>query len=408
MAEEKKPKIDLKTRLQKMGAGANIPPTVASSPAIPVPRASVPAPMLTPIPPAVPPPPGLPTPPPPALDPSNPLAAVAKPFTPSAAPSGPAVAAPHKIEVDEGAVHQARSATVKRMLLVTAGVSVVLATIGFFAGRAAEKGSDYDRAKKDIELVKGDVVKAKGDLEKLTQKLVEGKKVLAPRPPPPPAPPPAPKFPDGLSKDLQGIVVDFDGSKLSGKRFTGLKGTTMVQLVEFVTAIEAMKEKKRNLENRLTALQKPLTEELAARQAATEAPIEFAVVFDVSEGASRREALLAPFAKAFQKSKETPNLPDKLKLKRGDREDELPYWATGKAPDKTTSVALPVFPGSFNAVCPNPTKGQYAKLVSDLNGLKDAIKQDDQPEDGVREEKLDLVERANRLITALDSDIKGG
>src|SRR5580692_7165361 len=128
MAEDRKPKIDLKSRLQKMGgpAGAPTPPPPAVSHGGHVGGAmgSVPAPSMPPMRPApgasVPPPsmpphagPGMvrPSGGPPAasLDPNNPLAAVAKPFAASRVPAAhaPAMAQPQRIEVDEIAVKQA-------------------------------------------------------------------------------------------------------------------------------------------------------------------------------------------------------------------------------------------------------------------------------------------------------------
>src|SRR5438045_1996856 len=107
MAEEKKPKIDLKARLGKASGAGTPAPGVAGAPSF----GSRP-------PPAIPPPvvPGSPVGPPspfgpptglgPAIDPSNPLAAVAAPYRP---PQPPQPAAAQRIEVDEAQVQQARS-----------------------------------------------------------------------------------------------------------------------------------------------------------------------------------------------------------------------------------------------------------------------------------------------------------
>src|SRR5690349_7283534 len=121
MAEERKPKIDLKARLGKASGGAAPSPGGAAGGAIPVPqRGSRP-------PPAIPPPvlPGSPVGPPspfgqmegvtPAIDPSNPLAAVAAPYRPAPTPPPPA---PTRIEVDEASVHAARAGGRKQGLVM--------------------------------------------------------------------------------------------------------------------------------------------------------------------------------------------------------------------------------------------------------------------------------------------------
>src|SRR5580693_9374845 len=110
MADDRKPKIDLKSRLQKMGgpAGATPPPPGIGS----TPAQAMPPPMrgggsVAPPPYSVPAPSGIPKPMmqsarAPALDPTNPLAAVVQPFKPSAVASA-AAALPQaqRIEVDE-------------------------------------------------------------------------------------------------------------------------------------------------------------------------------------------------------------------------------------------------------------------------------------------------------------------
>ena len=79
MAEEKKPKIDLKARLGKKDAGATPAPAPAAAPSaggLPPPDVGTPVAPPTPRPtPGLPVPPGIPVGPAPAFDASNPLAA---------------------------------------------------------------------------------------------------------------------------------------------------------------------------------------------------------------------------------------------------------------------------------------------------------------------------------------------
>src|SRR5580698_10533744 len=154
MADDKKPKIDLKSRLQKMGGpGAATPPPPIAGPGMATPG----PPMARPLgpPPSVPPPSGIPRPmissPAPALDPNNPLAAVAQPFKPPAPsrPAPPVMAQPQRIEVDEGAVQQARSGARKQGLVVGLLFAVVLGGLGWVGGGASQQGTDHAKGVHD-------------------------------------------------------------------------------------------------------------------------------------------------------------------------------------------------------------------------------------------------------------------
>src|SRR5258708_7169030 len=104
MAEDRKPKIDLKSRLQKMGGQAGPTPNSPATGSVPVPsRVMSPAPTHS----SVPPPPGMTRSGRPAtIDPGNPLAAVANSFAPATGIA--ALAQPQRIELDETVVSQAR------------------------------------------------------------------------------------------------------------------------------------------------------------------------------------------------------------------------------------------------------------------------------------------------------------
>jgi hypothetical protein len=142
MAEDKKPKIDLKARLGKAAGGPAPPSPTAGIPVPAVPTgaptgggggglASVPT--ASPSGGALPASPGIPVGPPPAfgngpqvaLDSTNPLAGAAAPYR-APAPA-PALPAPQRIEVDELAVLEARKGARKQGLIGGLVVAVVLA-----------------------------------------------------------------------------------------------------------------------------------------------------------------------------------------------------------------------------------------------------------------------------------------
>jgi len=392
MADEKKPKIDLKSRLQKMGGAA---PATGSGPALPAPipvpgRSVAPMPIPPPsLPPGVPAPAVRPSQPAP-LDPSNPLAAaVATNFR--TAPPAPVreAPAPQRIEVDEGAVQDARKGVRRQMLVVMGFAMVVAGVIGYFAGGAGEKSANRARAKADATQLKESVGKAKDSLTQLADKLQAGTDSLRSNPP---------KFPTELSKDLANINVDFDGQQLAGRRFDGFGNKTTQGLVDFVTKVQDVNNRKKLVQSLLTRLQKPISDMLASAGQAP--PIAFVVVIDRQRAGEG--AYLAPLQPPFVPTKEKPNLPDKLTFlnpRSGSGNVELPKWTGGEIKEKD-AYAMPVVPATLERAFPSTEKGQIAQLVSQLVGLRDMIRRDKgaQQPGGLEEDvKADMLELSQTL-----------
>src|ERR1019366_4758236 len=277
MADDKKPKIDLKSRLQRMGGpgAAPPPPAAPSRPSAPpsMPR----GPGLTPVPPpSIPPPSGIPRPmmaphssgsP---LDAGNPLAAVAQPFRQTGAPQ--ALPQTQRIEVDEGAVHAARSSARKQGLVVGILFAVVLGGIGWVAGGASQQGADRTKSANDAHELGTDLTKAKDTLEQMKAKVTEGgKSLVGDR-----------KFPPDLAKSLSGMNVDFSGDKLFGRRFSGVPADTTTGLFDFINRVAALNTKKGLIVALLNKLQKPITEELS--HPAGQLPLTLVAIVDKSTG----------------------------------------------------------------------------------------------------------------------------
>ncbi|MGO9838486.1 MAG: hypothetical protein ACLP1X_30260 [Polyangiaceae bacterium] len=396
MAEERKPKIDLKSRLQKMGgpAGATPPPPATGS--VPAPS-MVPGmnrgPGLTPAPPSsVPPPPGMSRPPgamrPATLDPSNPLAAVAQPFNPSRAPAPQAHAQPQRIEVDEDAVRQARGKAFKGGL--TAGIVVaVMAGVGaWMGGVASSQGAAHSQSVRDAHDLGGDLLKAKDSLTAVQQKVQDGgKSLIGDR-----------KYPADLAKQLSGMVVDFGGDKLFGRRFSGIPSDTTRQLFDFITRVQALNDKKDLIIGLLTKLQKPVTEELS--RPAGQLPISYVVILD--KDTSNMGVFLAPLATPIAPDSKD-GVPNELTFvnPRGSGNVKLPRLQSDKIP-KDGAVAT-IVPNTFEKVCPAATHGQIAQLVSSMNSLIDDIQGQKGQEggDAVTESKAGLAEVAGKLAEQL-------
>src|SRR5271165_323031 len=203
MAEDRKPKIDLKSRLQKMGG-----PTVATPPQQQGPGSVAPPSRLAvSVGPAVPNPASIPVPGggsgrPPPIDPTHALRAAAQPFAPPPAPQ------PQRIEIDEDAAIQARRGGFKGGLAAGIVIAGVLGALGFVGGTATTQGNDRAQGVRDAHDLSNDVIKARDSLAQVKQKLQAGGKTLSVDR----------KFPAGLGKDLSAMNVDFGGDKLFGRR----------------------------------------------------------------------------------------------------------------------------------------------------------------------------------------------
>ncbi len=402
MAEDKKPKIDLKSRLQRMGGpGAATPPPPVAGVPVPVPspsqappapaRPSAPAPVP---PPSIPPPSGIPRPPasvrPANLDPNNPLAAVAGPFKPQAAAPAPAMAQPQRIEVDELAVQQARSGARKQGFIGGAVLAVVVGLVAFFAGGAQQQGADRKKSTQDAHDLAADILKAKTSLDDIKQKLTDGgKSLLGDR-----------KFPADLGKQLSDTVVDFSGDKLFGRRFSGVPADTVRDLMDFITRVQGLNNKKDLVISLLNnpKLKQAITDDLA--RPAGQSPITIVAVVDKDTpgGAGRLATLVKPLAPS-------DSLPKTLLFSNpiGAGNVELPMLADPKIPG--SGAVIPIVPTSFDKVCPSPVKGAETQLVSSMNSLIDDIqgqKGSDSADYGITDSKPGLSESAAKIADSLN------
>jgi hypothetical protein len=405
MADEKKPKIDLKARLGKTAVGGATPPPpgiggIPAPVATPSPTGSgahAPAaiPVPTPTTPkavgGLPVPPGIPVGPPPgfkpaglALDPSNPLAAaVAQPAAP-ARPAAPPQ--PQRIEVDELTVQEARKGARKQGLIAGVVVGVVLGAVGYIFGGAQETNKGRATSVAHAKSLAAEVTKSQEQLKSLAEKLEAGRTTLGQR-----------KFPDTLAKDLGGINIDFDGTKLAGVRFSGFSQETTTGLIEFITGVQATNERKTALAGLLSRLLKPMTEQLASAAANKAPSINFVVLIN-KDGAKNPFAVLAPLQKPIELSASMP-----AEFTATD-----PVTKGNVTAPKLTTLDKPgaayVVPKSIEAACPSETAGQIGQLVSQLTHLINDIR-GEQPVPGgelVVETKPGLMERADRLATNLN------
>jgi hypothetical protein len=404
MADEKKPKIDLKARLGKAAVGGATPPpaVVGGGPApapTPIPAAgssgnamgggAIPTPGVAKPVAGLPVPPGIPVGPPPAfkspglnLDPSNPLAAAVAPTAPPRAAAKPAQ--PQRIEVDELTVQEARKGARKQGLLAGVVFAVVVGAVGYILGGAQETNKGRAQSVAHAKSLAEDVTKSRDQLKSLAEKLEAGRTALGQR-----------KFPETLPHDLGSINVDFDGSKLAGVRFSGFSQETTSGLIEYITGVTNTNDHKNALMGLLTRLQNPMKEQFAAAAANKPPQISWVVLID-KDGARNPFAVLAPLQKPVELN---ANLPAEFTATN-------PLTRGAVTAPKLASLDKPgaayVVPRSMEAACPSETTGQITQLASQLGKLITEIRGEaGSPDTGV-DSKPGLLDRADRLITGLN------
>ncbi len=411
MAEEKKPKIDLKARLGKGAGGATPPPPQAGAGGIPVP--AVPshaaaagggagiAPISSPSGGGgLPVPPGIPVGPPPAfgrmgghapIDPSNPLAAAATPYRAPAPAPPQAPPQPQRIEVDEMAVQEARKGARKQGLVAGLVAAVVLGAIGYIAGGAIETNKGRQKSVGDAKALATDVTKSKDQLKTIGDKVEAGKNSLLKEK----------KFPDALAKELSAINVDFDGVKLAGIRFSGFPQETTSNLIEYITLVQTLNDRKTAIVSLLQRLQKPITEQLASGQ---KTHINYVVLFGKQDPSRNPFALLAPLTKPIEATNASSiQLPAEFAATDPLTRQNItaPKYTTGNL-DKPSAVY--VLPKSIEAACPSETAGSIAQLGSQLSRVLTDIRGETAAPGGdvVTDNKPGLLDRAEKLSTSLN------
>jgi hypothetical protein len=397
MAEEKKPKIDLKARLGKSAGGGAATPPPAGIP-VPAPSSALPAPVPsapgsstalpgTPIGP----PPGYVAPSTPALDPSNPLVAAATPYR---APDPPPPPQPQRIEVDESAVQEAAKGALRKGVLIGAVIAVFVGAIGYVAGMSGETSAGRKKAQADAKSLAGDVVKAKETLDKIAKKLEEGKKALVADK----------KFPDKLAGELGGMNVDFDGSKLAGVRFSGFSTETSSGLIEFITQVQSLNDRKLVIINLLNSLQKPITEGFTQAEKPT---INYVVLLGRQDPSKNYYGILAPLDAPLPITPQNIALPEKFKaidVTGGGAKVEVPKYTGG---DLSKVGALYVAPASISKNFPSEVSGKVAQLVSQLSRVVNDVNGDKADPNMVTETKMGLLERADKLSASLNKVADG-
>ncbi|MDP9000716.1 MAG: hypothetical protein M3O46_11460 [Myxococcota bacterium] len=318
-------------------------------------------------------------------DPRNPLSALAQGgFKPG---GGAGQLQPQRIEVDEGAVQQARSSARKQGVVIGLVLAVGAGAVCWVGGSASQQAAARKQGVHDAHDLAADLIKSKGSLDQLKQKLENGgKSIVGDR-----------KFPKELSQELAGLNVDFGGDKLFGRRFSGVPAETTRQLFDFITRVQSLNDKKDLIIGLLSKLQKPIEQELSRPPGSF--PLQYVLVVD--KETPSMGGFLAPLAAPIGPETGVPNELTFVNP-RGSGNVKLPRLTGEKIPKE--GAAITIVPNTFEKVCPSSQHGQIAQLVSNMNSLIGDIAGQKAAEGGdvITETKAGLGEVALKIADSLN------
>jgi hypothetical protein len=341
MAEEKKPKIDLKARLGKKSVsgpgGGGVPPPVG-----------IPKPGVVPAPPF-----GKQA---PKVDPSNPYASIS---ADQAVRKEPAAI---KVEMSDEVVAAQRKGKAKVVAL--AGVAALVGgLIGFAFGGRLEAGKGAEAAVAGAEELTDQVDKANQEIEALAETLGAARDKLKSN-----------KFPAEEVSKLGGINIPFSGADLTGKGIGRYKSDVVTLLITYAGGAQEANEQKEKIQNILSGSKKAIEDFLAQQE---KPKIRWGVYFE--GGPHGPWVSMQPLPEPFlvqdkeKKDKDKPyKWPESFKINQRGKEYDLKRYSSGdptRVKQGDSPAIVPVNPETQGLVCPSDVIVKLQRELSDLQNV---------------------------------------
>jgi hypothetical protein len=370
MAEDNKPKIDLKARLGKKtvsapvpGPGASIPPPTG----IPRPSVGVPAPPFqqstAPSRPA----------PAPMVDASNPYGAMSPALAPVAAP------ATIRFEMSDDVMRAQKGGKTKVLMLaiVTAAIG---GFVGFTVGGAAERGKGTDAAIEGAKELVKDVDGANAKIAELADVLKSAREKLGKA-----------QFPDDEVTKLGALNIPFAGTNLAGKGIGRFKGDVLTMLVDFASSASEANLSKGELQRLLSGQKAGVTEFLEGQ---TKPKVRWSVI--VGGSPLGPIASMQPVPQPFFLTTDAKDYswPASFEVpgEKG-KKQAIKRYLKGEAASEDPTF-IPVDPSSQASVCPADV---LVRLRGKLSDLEEVLRGNPTP----GEEKTGLLEAGQALAKKL-------
>lgn len=337
-------KIDLRTRLGNKGTApsGSAPPGGIPAPAIPTPSIGIPPPAVSGAPsPFAPPPAAPPKPAVPTVDPNDTFAAV----KPTGAIQAPA---PVAVQIDESVIDEVKKKYLRYAPIAGVGGLLVGLVMGnVLGGGSVRKNIERNTISGAKDMAK-DVETANAKIKELADKIIEANKSIKEK-----------KFPENFAKDLGGINIPFDGSKLLAKGIGNYDGPTQKLLFEYLSSVEALNDRKEALASIFAGQRKSIEEAL---QANDKPKVAHSVV--ILKGPGGMMASIVPVSDTFEfGAKEWPKSFKFVNPANRQSMEATRYDSGDPAFSEQKKLAIPLDPSSVAATFPSNVVGQIVGQV---------------------------------------------
>ncbi|MCA9600113.1 MAG: hypothetical protein KC776_42715 [Myxococcales bacterium] len=381
MAEEKKPKIDLKARLGKK---------TITSPGGP----SIPPPVGLPKPSGIPAPPFQSQPSRPKVDASNPYSAIS-------AEQAPARAEPQaiKVEMSEEVVAAQRKGRAKVAILAVV-TAFVGGLVGFAVGSGVERGKGAEKAIAGAGDLAKEIDDTNAKIEELAEVLKSAREKLSSN-----------KYPEEEVSKLGGIDIPFSGANLTGKGIGRFKPEVVTLLINFAGGATEANEQKDKIRNILTGAKPAITDYLAQKETPK---VRWGAYFEngpygpwVSMQALPDPFLVKPADKDKDKKKDEKakpfKWPEDFKISQRGKEYKLKRFTSGDpSKNRGDPEIIPVNPDTQDDVCPTDT---LVRLTRELRDMETVLRGD---KSDPANEKDGLIDTGKVLLDQIKSIGKPG
>ncbi len=351
MAEEKKPKIDLKARLGKKTVtapgGPSIPPPVGLNK-----PGAIPAPPF-------------------GSQPSRPKVDASNPYSAISADQAPARAEPQaiKVEMSEEVVAAQRKGRAKVAALAVA-TALVGGLVGYAVGSGVERGKGAEKAIAGAGDLAKEIDDTNAKIEELAEVLKSAREKLSSN-----------KYPEEEVKKLGGIDIPFTGANLTGKGIGRFNPKIVTMLISFASGAEEANDQKDKIRNILTGAKKPLEDFLAQKE---HPKVRWAAYFETGPYGPwvSMQSLPEPFLVKQDEKKDKKKddkakpykWPSEFKIKKNGKEFKLKRYSSGDPTrNRSDPDLIPVNPDTQDEVCPTDV---LVRLTRELHDMEVVLKGD--------------------------------
>jgi hypothetical protein len=368
MAEEKKPKIDLKARLGKKTVTAPGGPTIPPPVGIPRPPGAG----------------GVPVPPFGGSQRAAPKVDASDPYASISADAAPARAEPQaiKVEMSEEVVQAQRKGRV-RVIVFAVFTALVGGALGYAFGGSVERNKGAENAVAGAHDLAKKVDKANGQLEKLADILKSANEKLADN-----------KFPDKEVSDLGAVNVPFEGADLVGTGMGRFKPELVNLLITFAGGAHDVNDQKDTIRDLLSGEKSAIDDFLSQR---TKPKVRWAVYLKTGAYGpwAEMQPLPTPFLVTSDQKGKPYSWPKTFELTDSGKKYKLDRYTGGDPKvEATNPKIIPVDPTSEGSVCPSDV---LLKLRQELGKVETTLKGDKTP----GHEKDGLIDTGKALLEKL-------